>query len=39
MAFHDEWQVDGYREVLTNLTANASLRPGLTLARGTDLPA
>jgi hypothetical protein len=37
MAFHDEWQADGYREILKILTAKASLRPGLTLERGTDL--
>src|SRR5689334_7877040 len=37
MAFHDDWQADGYREVLKLLGAKANLKPGLTLERGTDL--
>ena len=37
MAFHDDWQADGYRGVLKVLSTKAKLRPGLTLERGTDL--
>lgn len=37
MAFHDDWQADGYREVLQILAAKAKLRPGVGLERGTDL--
>jgi AcrR family transcriptional regulator len=35
LAFHDEWQADGYREVVKLLGTKAALRPGLE--RGTDL--
>jgi AcrR family transcriptional regulator len=37
MAFHDDWQADGYREVVTLLTTKADLRPGVSLERATDL--
>lgn len=37
LAIHDEWQADGYREVLKLLSKKAKLRPGLSLKRGTDL--
>jgi len=37
MAFHNDWQADGYREVVKVLSTKAKLRPGLSLERGTDL--
>jgi AcrR family transcriptional regulator len=37
MAFHEDWRVDGYREAVQFLSAKATLRPGLSVERATDL--
>jgi AcrR family transcriptional regulator len=37
MAFHENWRVDGYRQVVELLHAKAELRPGVDLERATDL--
>jgi hypothetical protein len=37
VAFHDQWQADGYREALGILVAKAAFRPGVTLEQATDL--
>ena len=37
LAFHAAWQRDAYREILGILLGKASLRPGLTTERATDL--
>ena len=37
IAFHDDWEADGYREVVTLLSAKAKLRLGRRVERATDL--
>jgi AcrR family transcriptional regulator len=37
MAFHENWRVDGYRQVVELLLTKADLRAGVTLERATDL--
>jgi AcrR family transcriptional regulator len=37
MAFHENWRAQGYREMLDLLRAKASLRPGLSPERATQL--
>jgi hypothetical protein len=37
MAFHENWRVDGYRQVVELLRAKAELQPGVDIERATDL--
>jgi AcrR family transcriptional regulator len=37
LAFHDDWQADGYREIVKLLSTKAQLRFGLSVERATDL--